>query len=68
MLSYSAKAEYPVRRGLSVLSLTSLEYWITRLARVMTVARRNAQVSETTARKWIGSRRSFDRLTSGILL
>jgi hypothetical protein len=29
--SYPAKAGYPVRRGLSVLSLTSLEYWITRL-------------------------------------
>jgi hypothetical protein len=29
--SYSAKAEYPVRRGLPIPSLTSLEYWITRL-------------------------------------
>jgi hypothetical protein len=29
---------------------------------------RTVHVSETTARKWIGSRRSFDRLTSGILL
>jgi hypothetical protein len=28
--SYSAKAEYPVRRGFAVLSLTPLEYWITR--------------------------------------
>ena len=35
-LSYPVQAGYPVRRGLSVQSLTSLEYWITRSARVMT--------------------------------
>jgi hypothetical protein len=29
--SYSAKAEYPVRRGLSNQWLTSVEYWIARL-------------------------------------
>jgi hypothetical protein len=29
--SYPANAEYPVRRGLSILSLASLEYWIARL-------------------------------------
>jgi hypothetical protein len=29
--SYSAKAEYPVRRDLSVLVTAALEYWITRL-------------------------------------
>ena len=28
--SYSAKAEYPVRRGFSFQSLMSLEYWVTR--------------------------------------
>src|ERR1700737_2730727 len=28
--SYPAKAGYPVRRGLSILSSLSLEYWITR--------------------------------------
>jgi hypothetical protein len=31
LLSCPAKAGHPVRRGFSVLSLTSLEYWITRL-------------------------------------
>ena len=30
LLSYPAHAGYPVRRGLSVSSLVSLEYWITR--------------------------------------
>jgi hypothetical protein len=35
--SYPAKAGYPVRRGLSIPSLTSLEYWIARSSRAMTV-------------------------------
>jgi hypothetical protein len=30
ILSSPAKAGDPVRRGFSVLSLTSLEYWVTR--------------------------------------
>src|SRR6187431_481399 len=37
-LSSSAKAEAPVRRGFSLQSLTSLEYWIARLNRAMTTA------------------------------
>ena len=35
-LSSSAKAGDPVRRGFSVLSLSSLEYWVARLNRAMT--------------------------------
>jgi hypothetical protein len=34
--SYPAKAGYPVRRGLSVQSSTSLEYWVARSSRAMT--------------------------------
>src|SRR6266403_6195417 len=34
--SYPAQAGDPVRPGLSILSLTSLEYWIARSSRAMT--------------------------------
>jgi hypothetical protein len=42
--SYPAQAGYPVRRGLSVQSLTPLEYWVARSSRAMT--------SESVARSY----------------
>jgi hypothetical protein len=35
-LSYSAKAEYPVRRGFSIPITGACDYWVTRFSRVTT--------------------------------
>src|ERR1700757_2427289 len=45
---YPAHAGYPVRRGLSVLSLTPVQYWIARSSRAMTVG--NGGISRPSLR------------------
>src|SRR6478735_2263211 len=61
-LSSSAKAEDPVRRGLSVLSSASLEYWIvrpsaqSRTRRTMTV---REPLSNVTFSQWVDGGAGF---------
>src|SRR5216683_1461742 len=55
--SYPAHAGYPVRRGLSVPSLASLEYWVARSSRAMTagsVALSRIQLSNSQTHSVVG--------------